>query len=91
MDHDLFSGDGSTAKQAESLAKPECRNDHESGFVSRQCGYECIAPIMRIGVFTGALLRSESGQKKCYLPYAEAQRMEIERMEGDTKGMQVNG
>jgi len=47
MNQDLFAGDGEHYEvfQDEIEQLPECRNDHEFGFVSGMCGYERVGQI----------------------------------------------
>ncbi|ERF74444.1 hypothetical protein EPUS_03882 [Endocarpon pusillum Z07020] len=53
MDQDEFAGDSQHqdvfSGQIEAL--PECRNDHEFGFVSGMCGYKRISQIRYVSVF----------------------------------------
>jgi GNAT superfamily N-acetyltransferase len=54
-DQDIFAGDGEHLhvfkKDIEAL--PECRNDHEFGFVSGICGYKRIGGVRYVNVSTG--------------------------------------
>ena len=47
MDCDLFAGDGEhyITFQDEIKQLPECRNDHEFGFVRSMCGYERVSQV----------------------------------------------
>jgi GNAT superfamily N-acetyltransferase len=53
MNHDELAGDGDhkSVFEHDIAALPECRNDHEFGFVSSMCGYKRVSNIVRVGVF----------------------------------------
>ncbi|KAI5462000.1 hypothetical protein BGZ63DRAFT_203483 [Mariannaea sp. PMI_226] len=47
MNQDVWSGDGSHQRDfgGEIKELPQCRNDHEYGFVSGMCGYQRVSPV----------------------------------------------
>ena len=52
MDQDELAGDGMHVEVfGEDISKlPECRNDHEFGFVSGRCGYMRISPMRYVSM-----------------------------------------
>jgi hypothetical protein len=55
MEQDWLAGDGQFLEDYEDeiLKLPECRNDHEFGFVSGMCGYKRVGQIEYISARTG--------------------------------------
>ena len=61
MNQDRFAGDGEHFENLHKqiLQLPECRNDHEFGFVSAMCGYKRVGSIRYISVWTGEEIESD--------------------------------
>lgn len=61
MDQDDWSGDGTFSQIFGDQIKelPECRNDHEFGFVSGMCGYKRVKQIRYVSAFTGEEIDSD--------------------------------
>jgi len=58
MDRDEHAGNGELAMMfADEIAEvPECRNDHEFGFVSGMCGYQGISQMRYTDAFSGNVI-----------------------------------
>jgi hypothetical protein len=61
MNEDLFAGDGNHYETFHDDIKelPECRNDHEFGFVSSACGYKRVSKIQYVSFSTGEPIDSD--------------------------------
>jgi hypothetical protein len=57
MEQDEFMGDGHYQEiLSDVIAKlPECRNDHEFGYVSGMCGYRRISPVRNVDMMGNTL------------------------------------